>query len=226
MRAAAASAVPVPASVKPSEEKVTPLASTAVPSVTVPAEPWKKAAFPAPQAVAATGDALADQLAAAAFQVPVPPSVLPGNIPANPIGLFTQPVNGEGGTIKGWELAASLPFEVLWEPLEGFGIQANYSDTKSSVQPLGPGFPDEPLPGLSKYVSNITLYYDRYGFSARVAQRHRSEFVGEVQAFGGDSLDIGLVGSSPATRPAPIRRCRPASTAAATSSIPARVKRD
>ncbi len=80
----------------------------------------------------------------------------------------------------------SIPFELLWAPLEGFGLQANYSDTDSSIQPLGPDFPNEPLPGLSKYVANGTLYYERYGFAARVSARHRSKFVGEVQGFGGD----------------------------------------
>lgn len=128
-------------------------------------------------------------------QLPVPPNVLPGDIPPSPIGEYTQPVNGDGGTIKGYELAVSLPFEVLWAPLEGFGLQANYSDTKSGISPNGPGS-TEPLPGLSKYVSNITAYYDRYGFSARVAQRHRSEFVGEVQGFGGDRTKIAFNGET------------------------------
>jgi iron complex outermembrane recepter protein len=115
-----------------------------------------------------------------------PPSQYPVNAPTDPIGFYTRPVNGNGGTVKGHEIAVSVPLDVLWEPLLGFGIQANYSDTTSSVQPLGPEFPNEPLPGLSKYVSNITAYYERFGFSARVSQRHRSQFVGEVQGFGGD----------------------------------------
>lgn len=116
----------------------------------------------------------------------VTPADYPANPPPNPVGVYTRPVNGEGGTVKGHELAVSVPLDVLWEPLMGFGIQANYSDTTSSVQPLGPNSPNEPLPGLSKYVSNLTVYYERYGFSARVSQRHRSQFVGEVQGFGGD----------------------------------------
>lgn len=114
------------------------------------------------------------------------PADYPANPPPNPVGVYNRPVNGEGGTVKGYELAASVPLDVLWEPLMGFGIQVNYSDTKSSVQPLGPSSPNEPLPGLSKYVSNITAYYERFGFSTRVSQRHRSQFVGEVQGFGGD----------------------------------------
>jgi iron complex outermembrane recepter protein len=116
----------------------------------------------------------------------VTPADYPANPPPNSVGAYTRPVNGKGGNVKGYELAVSIPLDVLWEPLLGFGIQANYSDTTSSVQPLGPNSPNEPLPGLSKYVSNITGYYERFGFSARVSQRHRSQFVGEVQGFGGD----------------------------------------
>jgi iron complex outermembrane receptor protein len=103
-----------------------------------------------------------------------------------PIGRFFGPANGNGGFVRGHELAVSIPLDMLWAPLEGFGIQANYSDTDSSIQPQGPEFPNEPLPGLSKYVSNVTVYFERWGFSARASQRHRSEFVGEVQGFGGD----------------------------------------
>ncbi|MEO7259081.1 MAG: TonB-dependent receptor, partial [Luteimonas sp.] len=114
----------------------------------------------------------------------------------DPIGRFVRPANGEGGMIKGLELAVSVPFEMLWSPLEGFGIQANYSDTTSSIQPQGPDFPNEPLPGLSKYVSNVTLYFERWGFSARASQRHRSQFVGEVQGFGGDRTKIAFGGET------------------------------
>ena len=82
---------------------------------------------------------------------------------------------------------------MLWEPLEGFGIIANYSDTKSEIQPNGPGTSDV-LPGLSKYISNVTLYYERFGFSTRVSQRSRSRFVGEVQGFGGDRSLVSFAG--------------------------------
>jgi iron complex outermembrane receptor protein len=120
----------------------------------------------------------------------VPPSVYDGpNAPLDPIGEFTRPENGEGGVIKGWELAVSIPFDLLWQPLEGFGFIGSYSDTTSSISPDGPGT-STPLPGLSKYVSNMTLYFERWGFSARVSQRSRSEFLGEVQGFGGDRTRV------------------------------------
>jgi len=109
------------------------------------------------------------------------------------IGLLTKPVNGSGGNISGIELSASLPFNMLWKPLDGFGMEASYSDTSSSINLATAGVQVDnigtstiPLPGLSKQVSNIALYYEQSGFSARVAQRHRSDFVGEVSDFTGD----------------------------------------
>ncbi len=103
----------------------------------------------------------------------------------DPVGRWIRPMNGQGGWIKGHEIAVSLPLEILWAPLEGLGIQANYSDTDSNIRPFGPDS-NEPLPGLSKYVSNATVYFERWGWAARVSQRHRSDFVGEFQGFGGD----------------------------------------
>ncbi|TBR14597.1 MAG: TonB-dependent receptor [Lysobacter sp.] len=124
-------------------------------------------------------------------QLPIPSTILPADRPPSTIGEFNQPVNGTGGLVRGHELAVSLPFDMFWAPLEGFGLQANYSDTKSSIEANGPGS-KEPLPGLSKYVTNATVYYERYGFSARVSARHRSAFVGEVQGFGGDRTRIPI----------------------------------
>lgn len=128
-------------------------------------------------------------------QLPVPANVLPGDLPTSPIGQFSQPMNGEGGVIKGYELAVSIPFDLLWQPLEGFGLSANYSDTQSSIHPNGPGT-TEPLPGLSKYVTNVTAYYERFGFSTRASRRSRSAFLGEVQGFGGDREKIFFDGES------------------------------
>lgn len=103
--------------------------------------------------------------------------------PASTAGSINQPFNGEGGLLKGSELTVSVPLDILWGGLNGFGVQGSYSDTKSSVPIFGQA---QALPGLSKYVSNITAYYERSGFSARVSQRKRSKFVGETRGFGAD----------------------------------------
>lgn len=109
--------------------------------------------------------------------IPIPPGQ---QQPASSIGTLTAPANGEGGLIAGLELAVSVPFDLLWDPLEGFGVQAHYTDTRTSVRPNGPGT-SEPLPGFSKYTSNVTLYWERFGWGVRASRRHRSEFVGEIQ---------------------------------------------
>ena len=100
-------------------------------------------------------------------------------IPISNIGTINQPSNGQGGYVRGIELSGSLQFGSLWQPLDGFGVQASVSGTESSVSPNGPGT-TEKLPGLSGVVRNITLFYEKHGFSARVAQRYRSAFRGEV----------------------------------------------
>ena len=100
-------------------------------------------------------------------------------VPLTNIGTINQPANGQGGFVRGVELSGSLQLGTLWQPLEGFGVQASVSGTESSISPNGPGT-TEKLPGLSGVVRNITLFYEQHGFSARVAQRYRSAFRGEV----------------------------------------------
>ncbi len=102
-------------------------------------------------------------------------------------GKYTQPLNGNGGSLKGLELTASVPFSLLTPVLEGFGAVASVSKNSSSITVdntnLGSAIA---LPGLSKTVTNFTVYYERSGFSARVSQRHRSDFIGEISGFGSD----------------------------------------
>jgi iron complex outermembrane receptor protein len=114
----------------------------------------------------------------------------------DPVGFYTRPANGEGGSIKGWEFSVSVPFDLMSEALEGFGIVANYSDTSSSIKRLGPNGPDEPIAGLSDVVRNIAVYYENHGFQARVSQRHRSDFLGEIQGFGADRAQVYIDGES------------------------------
>ena len=98
-------------------------------------------------------------------------------------GTYTQPENGEGGEIYGVELAISTPFDFISPWLDGFGGQLSVSQTESKIQP-DPGNAATPIPGLSETVANVTLYYEKDGIQARVSNRYRSEFLGEVAGFG------------------------------------------
>jgi iron complex outermembrane receptor protein len=130
---------------------------------------------------------------------PLPPPTAgqtPGvDYPASTIGVISQPINDTGGVLKGLELTASLPLDYLWAPLNGFGIQASYSDTTTNVKPFGEN-DSRPLPGFSKYVSNITAYYEHKGFSIRYSQRSRSEFLGETRGFGADLGYVNICGET------------------------------
>lgn len=110
---------------------------------------------------------------------------LSGRPPLSNIGEFTAPQNGTGGSVSGIELAVSVPLNLFVGALDGFGIQASYSDTKSAIKPFGDA-DTRPLPGLSRNVATLTAYYEKYGFSFRVAGRNRSEFIAEIEGFGAD----------------------------------------
>jgi iron complex outermembrane recepter protein len=107
--------------------------------------------------------------------------------PALRQGFVTTPQNGDGGEIYGYEIAATIPFSMAWAALDGFGVQASYSLTKSNVQP-DPTTPSRPIPGLSEDVINATVYFERNGFSTRVSTRYRSSFIAEVQGVGAERL--------------------------------------
>lgn len=130
----------------------------------------------------------------AGFPLP-PPTEGQTNYPTTTVGLINQPLNGEGGKLHGVELTASVPLDILWKPLNGLGIIATYSDTRSSIHPNGPGT-SEPISGLSKFVSNVTAYYERGGFSIRYSQRKRSAFRGETRGFGADYQTISIDGET------------------------------
>jgi len=110
---------------------------------------------------------------------------LSGRVPLSNIGEFTQPRNGAGGTIRGFELAASIPLNLLTPMLDGFGVVASHSKTSSAIKPFGTA-DTRPLPGLSPTVTQLTAYYEKYGFSARVGSRKRAAFLAEIEDFGAD----------------------------------------
>lgn len=107
------------------------------------------------------------------------------------IGQYTTTVNGSGGNVKGIELSASLPFDLFTHYLYGFGLTTSYSNTLSSVhlpnliglnpsQPVPTTGGTISLPGLSHINEKVVFYYERFGFSAFVADNRRSQYVGSV----------------------------------------------
>ncbi|WP_445425636.1 MULTISPECIES: TonB-dependent receptor [unclassified Alishewanella] len=99
--------------------------------------------------------------------------------PVSPIGNMSRPANGQGGNIRGLELSMSLDMGQFYQPLQGFGFIGSQSWTDSDIKPDGPSSGNK-LPGLSDRVRDLTFYYENDGLSARISQRYRSAFRGEV----------------------------------------------
>ncbi|MEO1149993.1 MAG: TonB-dependent receptor [Pseudomonadota bacterium] len=96
------------------------------------------------------------------------------------IGQFGAPTNGEGGFVRGIEVAYAQKFDFLPSILSDFGITANYSYTDSQIDFEASNSGQNlnlPLPGLSDHVANATLFYEKGGFATRVGVRYRSEFI-------------------------------------------------
>lgn len=114
--------------------------------------------------------------------LPATASSIPSNVTISRQGQVTRPDNGKGGSLKGLEFSGAVDFGEVWEPLTGLGVQGSLSFTWSNLNPTDSMDANQKvrIPGLSKTVYNITGYYERDGFQARVSQRYRSAFKGEV----------------------------------------------
>ncbi len=114
----------------------------------------------------------------------------------------TVPGNGNGATVKGFEVGYRQSFDNwLPAPFDGFGVQtsfnytesnANYTNTVANVS-FG-------LEGLSKYSYSLVGFYEKYGLSARAAYTYRDNFLqlasgrnGEPEYFDAyGQLDVSL----------------------------------
>lgn len=82
-------------------------------------------------------------------------------------GTLNIPQNNGSGHIYGAQLATNLPFGDLTPWLNGFGVEASGTLTRSAVYYPGNTQPVT-IVGLSKWVENYTLYYAHSGFEADV----------------------------------------------------------
>ncbi|RZA02006.1 MAG: TonB-dependent receptor, partial [Moraxellaceae bacterium] len=108
---------------------------------------------------------------------------IPSGLPSQPKifqGYNNVPTNGSGGIVKGLEFTLSLSGDMISESLSGFGAVFTSSYTDSNITP--PDTVSKKLPGLSKNVHGLQLYYDDHGVSIRVSQNYRSSFLGDFSS--------------------------------------------
>ncbi|WP_068544466.1 TonB-dependent receptor [Thalassotalea crassostreae] len=88
-----------------------------------------------------------------------------------------QPINADDASVEGVELSYQQAFTNLPGFWSGFGTAINYtyndSETKLVNEVTGEFMT---LPGLSQDTANATIYWEKYGFSARLAYNYRSEY--------------------------------------------------
>ena len=117
-----------------------------------------------------------------------------GEIPPTSTGTGKGKVNGGDGSLWGYEISATLPFNIMSESLDGFGVIASYTGVESDMKDQNGN--DFQLPGLSESISTFTLYYDNNGFSARASMRHRGDFKGDVYGLGFDTVQVDILGET------------------------------
>jgi len=96
------------------------------------------------------------------------------------IGTMTTPVNAQGGHVEGIELSGAVDGGVITPWLSGFGAIGSFGRGWTDIH-AGVATDPAKLPGLSGTVTNVTLFYEKHGFSARISERWRSAELGEVR---------------------------------------------
>ena len=105
-----------------------------------------------------------------------------GQLPATFQGLVSAKEDGLTGTVQGWELQASVPFDLIHESLDGFGMFASATFMNGHLDD------GTRVPGLSDEGYQLTAYYEKNGFEFRVSGRKRSDFSTETRG-----LSLSLV---------------------------------
>ena len=104
--------------------------------------------------------------------------------PTTTVAQVTEARNARDGHIAGIEFNWQQTFDFLPGWASGFGVFANYTLTDAEIKTSRAfaGRDTFVLPGQSDETYNAALFYERYGFSARVSYTHRSDFLEAIDA--------------------------------------------
>jgi len=86
--------------------------------------------------------------------------------------------NGGDGHISGVEFVYTQPWTFLPGWLSGFGFQGSLAFTKGEFET--PDGETVEFPGTSDRILGATLFYEKYGLSARLSYQHRTDWLDEV----------------------------------------------
>ncbi len=100
--------------------------------------------------------------------------------------MVTQPVNGPTASMYGFEFDWQQQLTFLPGFLDGLGIYANYTYTKSTADL--PGHSGAKLPGQAGNTANLSLSYQKYGFTAKASVNYADKFLFTVGATSADDI--------------------------------------
>jgi TonB-dependent receptor len=91
----------------------------------------------------------------------------------------TEPVNGESGSISGLEVYYQQRLSFLPGFLNGFGVLGNYVYvTSDATMPNRPAV--QTFPGQSDHSGNFALWYEKAGFTGRIAYNYSGKYLFEL----------------------------------------------
>ena len=96
--------------------------------------------------------------------------------PATFNGIVSFREDGLEGFVRGWEIQGSLPFDLIHESLEGFGLFASATFLDGQLDN------GDAVPGLSEESYSLTAFYEKNGFEFRVSGTKRDPFSTETRA--------------------------------------------
>jgi len=92
----------------------------------------------------------------------------------------SKPENAGSGRVYGIELGGQYAFDDRYYPwLKGFGVAANYTFSDSQTDSVTSFSTKSTIPGVSKNSFTGTVYYERYGFTARTSYSWRDTAVND-----------------------------------------------
>ncbi|MFT4089116.1 MAG: TonB-dependent receptor [Asticcacaulis sp.] len=99
----------------------------------------------------------------------------------------TVPDNGEGATVKGFEVGYRQVFGQLPSPWDGLGVQASYTYADSDAEYTNAvANVSYGLEGLSKSSYSLVGFYEKYGVQARLAYTWRDNFLSVASGRNGE----------------------------------------
>ncbi|MEO1729589.1 MAG: TonB-dependent receptor [Pseudomonadota bacterium] len=120
-------------------------------------------------------------LYSAGATVPDGSVVAPGLIdPGTPL-VYNTTFNGEDGRLTGAELNFIGQATFLPGPLDGFGVSANLTVLSSEFTAPSLGNRQFALPGTSDTVFNASVFYEKFGISARLNYQYRGDWLSTTE---------------------------------------------